>query len=74
MMPSDLIRRSFGRLEANCNSLVLGLLAAYVTDEGIWFPDARAANPNPSPSTETFAAIARYYDENFERFLDTSRY
>lgn len=74
MLPSALIDRSFGRLNANCDQDSLGLFAAYIADEGIWFPSARPAKRNPSASQMTLDAIALYYERNYKRFIDTPKY
>lgn len=74
MLPADLIRRCFGRLEANCKEKRLGLLASYMATEGTWVPTGRLAERNPKTSKRTMEAIAGYYNANVESFLDTPRY
>lgn len=76
MRPFNLMLRSFGRLNSNCNDNSLGLLAAYISTEntGLWFPQGRPAKKNPLASMPTLRAIAEYYNANFKSFLDTPKY
>lgn len=78
LMPTDLISRSFGRLNANCDHDYLGLLAAYVhrgnSANGIWSPSAKAATRSLQTSESTLEAIAQYYRRNFRNFMDTPKY
>jgi hypothetical protein len=77
MLPSDLIDRCFGRLNANCDRGELGLVAAYIKDDGndrMWSPSTKPAIKNPSVSQATLDAIAAYYEKNFKRFMDTPKY
>jgi len=76
MLPFDLMLRSFGRLNSNCDDNSLGLLAAYISTEntGMWFPQGRPAKKNPLASMSTLRAIAEYYNANFKSFLDTPKY
>jgi hypothetical protein len=72
--PSDLIRRSIGRLEANCADARLGLAAAYIDRPGIWMPSGRPATLNAAATTEVVTAIGDYFDGRYSRFLDTPRF
>lgn len=74
LLPSVLIDRCFGRLQANCKNDLLGLFAAYITDDGMWFPSARPARQNALASTATMEAIAECYERDFDKFLDTPKY
>jgi len=74
LLPSVLIDRCFGRLQANCKNDLLGLFAAYITDDGMWFPSARPARQNVLASTATMEAIAECYERDFDKFLDTPKY
>lgn len=74
MMPADLIKRSFGRLQANCRFPELGLLASYVSESGSWFPQGKQATFNGLVSADTMLAIAHYYEQHVDSFLDTPKY
>ncbi|MGT2430080.1 hypothetical protein ACU4GI_44825 [Cupriavidus basilensis] len=74
LMPSDLIRRSYGRLSSNSPDLKIGLLAAYMEEHGEWPPEGRSARFNSSASIAVMDAIEDFYATNFRRFLDTPRY
>ncbi|MGG2096696.1 hypothetical protein ABFY41_03715 [Acinetobacter haemolyticus] len=77
MMPVDLIKRAYGRLNANCLNASMGLLASYIELEephGKWFPIGRPALSNPKSSQDTFDKIANFYYKNYEFFMDTSKW
>lgn len=84
-MPSDLIERVLGRLEANAPSKSLGLLAAYMKFSGnreryfsnqdsIWIPSARPATLNPTPKASALDAVDAFFRKYFRYFLDTPRH
>lgn len=77
MMPVDLIRRSVGRLEANCPDKSLGLLAAYLGDDDSrsrWLADGKQALFNHGARQTVMDAVADYFHRYPSRFLDTPRY
>lgn len=74
MMPSALIQRSFGRLRANCSSVELGYVSAYIANEGIWSPLGRQATHNSDASEKVMNAVGDFYELNAHNFLDTRRY
>lgn len=74
MLPADLIERCYGRLLQRCSSARIGLLAAYVTEHGTWFPSGREAMKNPDVSSDTLKAIARYFRKNSWRFRDLPQF
>jgi len=74
LLPADLIERCYGRLRANCDDDHLGLLAAYIKDDGMWSPSARPAKRNPHVAPATLNAIAACYERGFRRFMDIPKY
>lgn len=85
-LPSSLIERALGRLEANASSKTLGLLSVYMKFSGgaepayfadqqrTWMPSARAAQPNPNTRVEALNAVDRFFRTNYRHFLDTPRH
>lgn len=74
LLPADLIARCFGRLRANCDDDHLGLLAAYIDDDGVWWPSARPARRNPNIAAKTLLGIATFYEKRFQQFMDIPKY
>lgn len=74
MLPGDLLSRSFGRLEKASDNSLLGLLAAYMTDRGMWYPLSRAAAKNPQVSSDTCHAIASCFLRHHGKFVDIPKY
>jgi hypothetical protein len=77
-LPTDLVYRSFGRLEANATRNELGLVAAYLDERAgggrRWMPLARRAVFNPAFNPTLYRAIANYYEAHSKRFLETPRF
>lgn len=75
-MPSNLISRSFGRLQANCTHKSLGLLAAHISFDsgGFWSPLTKPAEKNTRVSSVALNSIAEFYAKNFRQFMDTPKY
>lgn len=84
-MPSDLIERAFGRLEANSPSKSLGLLAAYMKFSGdreqyfsdqssVRIPSARPATLNPAYKISALDAVDAFFHKYFRHFFDTPRH
>ena len=71
MMPSDLMRRALGRLQAAEPEGTIGLLAAYIGEHGTWLPEGRRCLRNPIRHAQLLDAIHTYYLRNYESFLDT---
>jgi hypothetical protein len=76
MLPTSLMNRTFGRLNANCNNAAIGLLSAYISfnSKGLWLPTARPATRNPNQSISTVEGIGNYYQKYFRYFMDTPKY
>lgn len=76
LLPVDLLRRSFGRLVANCVNQEIGLVAAYVNDRlsgrpagEFWLPYCRRALPNVKFDPVVAASISMFYERFSHRFL-----
>lgn len=85
MMPSDLIRRTFGRLQKSAQDSRIGLASIYLGthetltansyhENAIWFPSCRQPEINLKTSHSLLYSLASYFDNNPERFLDNPRY
>lgn len=74
MLAGDLLSRSFGRLTTSSDIDSLGLLAAFVTNRGMWYPLSRAAAKNSEISVNTCHAIADCFQRNYKKFMDIPRY
>ena len=81
LMPFDLMRRGYGRLEARCDDDRIGLLCAYVKRAGcmdqdalrrssVWQPVGRNAPFNESYSPTLLERVAAYFEKNAWAFLD----
>ncbi|MGJ7502813.1 hypothetical protein ACSFBF_20805 [Variovorax sp. ZT5P49] len=73
MMPSDLLTRSHGRMLANCSEQRLGTFTAYLSGNGTWMPEGRRASANAAADPATLEGVRRYYELNYNQFLDTPR-
>lgn len=74
VMPSELMRRSFGRLLHRSPDPKLGLLASYVAGEGCWFPEGRASSFNPNTRIDVLESLKEFYWSNAHRFLLTPKF
>jgi hypothetical protein len=75
-LPVDLVRRSFGRLAANCTRPEIGLVAAYVNDRLskrdrnlFWLPLCRRVLPNPKFDPSVARLVGQFYEQHSHRFL-----
>lgn len=74
MLPTDLIGRAFGRLKANRRDERIGVVAAYMGEHGLWYPEGMRSRRNPNASLALLKGVEGYFDRNVHRFLDTPRY
>lgn len=81
-LPNDLIKRSFGRMQAVA-PMSIGLVAAYLGPNdgtlfddrhGTWIPECRAASPSASPNKALLDAVAALTERRLDCFLDNPRY
>jgi hypothetical protein len=84
-MPKRLLDRGMGRLLSARTRPEIGLAAAFLgaTDDevghidpggGMWFPEGRAAKPNPDHNAEIGLAIATYFEGHSRWFADIPRF
>lgn len=74
MLPSDLLRRSHGRLKHNCPDPLLGHFSAYLGGPGLWFPEGARAAFNPHTRMDVMEGIYSCYQKHYQHFLLTRRY
>ncbi len=74
MLPSDLLRRSHGRLRHNCPDPRLGHFSAFPWRSGTWFPEGERAALNPHMRSDVLEGVYAYYQKHGRHFLRTRRY
>jgi hypothetical protein len=72
-MPQELLRRSYGRLCANCTNSNIGFFTTYLRGEQIWEPLGKEA-VHCGFRKEALDGIKRYYDKNYDIFFQAPRY
>ena len=74
MMPSSLIERCFGRLEANSPDPSLGLVSSYLREGFTRDPIGKEASWNPNYSKSLLDKVYTYYFSNYLSFMDIAWY